>query len=388
MPIQSLLTLVIITVCLAACQSTQQDDRATADIKTLLKDELFPSYTLFRVESEEDVFYLGEEAKRFAERSAYDNALNAKNVSGFVNAILDYSDNGMVYRNNANTVANTTFNNRAANCLSLSIMTFALAQHLGLNTTFYEVDIPEYWTRRDGFSLLNGHINLRVSAPETSMAITIGTTYADVDFDPQVIRSHFPRIPVSQKSVLAMFYNNKGADAFVANSYTRAYSYFRAAAKVAPTLQQTWTNLGVLYRMQGDFEQAQRTYEHALSLDPENLTVWENLAILYRYQNRREEAAELFSKIETKRKTNPFYHFILGEQSFEDGKFEKALSHYQRAVRLDRKNHEVLFGMAKTYFELGDTNNAVRYLKSAETYAPDDYSAERYSSKLAVLARR
>ena len=388
MPKRSLVMLLITVVSLVACQSTQQSELAIADTKLLLKDKLFPSYHLFHIESEEDVFYLGEEAKHFAERSAYDNALNAKNISGFVDAILDYSDNGMVYRNNANTVANTTFNNRAANCLSLSIMTFALAEHLGLNTTFYEVDIPEYWTRRDGFSLLNGHINLRVSAPETSMVITLGTTYADVDFDPQVIRSHFPRVPVSKKSVLAMFYNNKGADAFVANSYTRAYSYFRAAAKVEPKLQQTWTNLGVLYRMQGDFKQAQRVYEHALSLDPENLTVWENLAILYRYQNKREEAAELFSKIETKRKTNPFYHFILGEQSFEDGRFEKALSHYQRAVRLDRKNHEVLFGMAKTYFELGDTYNAVRYLKSAETYAPDDYSAERYSSKLAVLARR
>lgn len=387
MPTRSLLTFLVVTMCLVACQSTQQADTEIADIKPLLKDELFPSYSLFNIESEEEVFYLGEEAKRFAEQSVYDSGLNARNISGFVSAILDYSDNGMMYRNNANTVANTTFSNRAANCLSLSIMTFALAQHLGLNTTFYEVDIPEYWTRRDGFSLLNGHINLRVSAPETTMGMTIGATYADVDFDPQAIRSHFPRIPVSKKSVLAMFYNNKGADAFVANSYTRAYRYFRAAAKVDPKLQQTWTNLGVLYRMQGDFEQAERTYEHALSLDSENLTVWENLAILYRYQNKEEKAAELFSKIETKRKNNPFYHYILGEQSFEDDNFDKALAHYERAIRLDRKNHEVLFGLAKTYFELGDTTNAVFYLKSAEEHATDDYTAKRYASKLAVLAK-
>ena len=48
----------------------------------------------------------------------------------------------MLYRNSANTTANTTFNNRAANCLSLSIMTYALAEHVGLNATFYEVEIP------------------------------------------------------------------------------------------------------------------------------------------------------------------------------------------------------------------------------------------------------
>ena len=59
----------------------------------------------------------------------------------------------------------------------------------------------------------------------------------------------FLELPFSENKVIAMFYNNKGADAIVANSYTRAYSYFRAAATIAPELAQSWVNLGVLYRM-------------------------------------------------------------------------------------------------------------------------------------------
>jgi tetratricopeptide (TPR) repeat protein len=227
---------------------------------------------------------------------------------------------------------------------------------------------------------------LRVSASDNPSSIVLGTTWADVDFDPQAIRSRFPRVPVSKQSVLAMFYNNKGADALVANSYTRAYKYFKAATEVAPQLQQSWTNLGVLYRMKGELKHAENVYQHALSLDSENLTVWENLAILYRHQNRHEESKQLLASVETKRKTNPFYHFILGEQSFEDGEFAKALAHYQRAVRLDRKNHEILFGLAKAYYELGDISNAQRYLQGAVNFSPDKYSAQHYSSKLAALA--
>lgn len=382
---------VLLAACalLAACQSVTST--SSVNTKSLLRDDLFPSHQLFTIETEQDVFYLGKEAKRFAEHAILDETANvttkkAKDVRGFVSAILDYSDNGIAYRNNANTVANTTFSNRAANCLSLSIMTFALAEHVGLNATLYEVDIPEYWTRRDGFSLLNGHVNLRVSASDNPSSIVLGTTWADVDFDPQAIRSRFPRVPVSKQSVLAMFYNNKGADALVANSYTRAYKYFKAATEVAPQLQQSWTNLGVLYRMKGELKLAENVYQHALSLDSENLTVWENLAILYRHQNRHEESKQLLASVETKRKTNPFYHFILGEQSFEDGEFAKALAHYQRAVRLDRKNHEILFGLAKAYYELGDISNAQRYLQGAVNFSPDKYSAQHYSSKLAALA--
>ena len=371
-------------IALSACQSTENQQVKAGP--TLLNDSLFPSYSLFPVETAEEIFFLDKDAKFFAEQAVYEKSALQKNVRGLVKAIFDHSDQGMLYRNGANTTANTTFNNRAANCLSLSIMTYALAEHVGLKATFYEVEIPEYWTRREGYSLLNGHINLRVQLPEDPNVVSIGGSWADVDFDPQTLRSHFPRVAISENKVIAMFYNNKGADAIVANSYTRAYSYFRAAATIAPELAQSWVNLGVLYRMVDAYDQAETVYKHALSLSDENLTAWENLSILYRYQNRHEEAKNITQMVDNKRQSNPFYHYILGEQAYDDEQYEAAISHYQKGLKLDNTRHEILFGLAKTYYESGDITNAEQYLARAMKHADNRQDKSRYQSKLSALA--
>lgn len=378
--------IVVLCTLLVACQSTER--KVTSASPTLLDDSLFPSYGLFPVETPEEIFYLDEEAQQFAERAVYESSASEKNVKRLVKSIFGRSEHGVLYRNSANTTANTTFSNRAANCLSLSIMAYALAEHAGLKATFYEVDIPEYWTRRDGFSLLNGHINLRVSVPNEPLLVSIGSSYADIDFDPQMIQSDFPRNAVPKERVLSMFYNNKGADALVANSYSRAYSYFRAAATLSPSLQQSWVNLGVLYRMVGAYEQAELAYKHALTINDSHLTAWENLAILYIHQERDEEAKAITEMVEARRRSNPYYHFILGEQDYDEGKYARAIEHYQRALRIDDSRHEILFSLARTYHQLGDVNNAQRYLEKAVRHSPNEQDRSRYMSKIAALASR
>lgn len=351
-----------------------------------LHDDLFPSYQAFPVETEEQVFALGEDAKQFVSQAIAGPSFEQKSVKGLVSSIFDHSEMGLLYRNSANSTANDTFYNRSANCLSLSIMTYAMAKYAGFDATFYEVDIPEYWTRRDGFSVLNGHINLTIEMPDNISVTYIGPSRADVDFDPQMIRSHFPRVPVSKRVVLAMFYNNKGADALIENAYTRAYSYFRAAAVLSPELQQTWVNLGILYRMVDAYDEAEQSYRYALNIDDGNLTAWENLSILYKHRGEMDKAQDIMAMVASRRKNNPFYHFILGEQAFEEGRYDDALRYYQRALKLDDTRHEVLFGLAKLYYEQGDITNAQRFMKRAAQLAPNQQDESRYISKLSAIA--
>ena len=354
------LCLALLCVCVVTgCASTSKP--VVQSPYPALHDELFTSYEAFPVETEEEVFYLSPEAKAFVDRATIISGGSAhhKSVKKLVSAIFDHSEMGLLYRNNANSTADTTFNNRAANCLSLSIMTYAMAQHAGFEAKFYEVDIPEYWTRREGFSFLNGHINLRVGISKDPTVMNIGPSFADVDFDPQMLRNHFPRINVTKKRILAMFYNNKGADALIANSYTRAYSYF---------------------------DYAQQSYDFALNLNENNLPAGENLAILHRHKGEMDRADEIKVMVDFRRKSNPFYHFILGEQALEEGRYEEALTFYQRALRLDNTRHEVVFGMSKVYYALGDISSAERFLKRAVLLAPNEQDEHRYTSKLSSLA--
>jgi tetratricopeptide (TPR) repeat protein len=367
---------------LSACVSRQDN----AVVETLpIYDDLFPSYHLFMPEPEQAVFALSTSAQAFVDRAINDTTRGNASLENLVQHIFAHSELGMLYRSDSNFTATEAFEYETANCLSLTIMTYAMADYAGVNVDLFEVDIPEYWTRKEGFSLLNGHINLKLSYPLVESTYIAPTTPILVDFDPLAVRNYFPTKEIGRQKLLAMYYNNKGADALIAGSYTKAYAYFRSAAKTAPNVEQTWVNLGVLYRFTENYQAAEASYKLALSLDPENLTVMENLAILYTYMGQDERGDRLLTKVNQLRVSNPFYHFMLGELAYENAEFEAALSHYQQAYSLNRRHHEILFGLGKTYFELGNMTEAELYLNQAKKRAHTPELRRLYDSKLSSL---
>lgn len=357
--------------------------KTAGDITSRFNDDLFPNFQQYQLEQPEQIFYLGEEAKAFVDLSKSKQQTDSQNMRRLVNKIFDRAELGLTYLNNANSVADTTFLNQQANCLSLSIMTYALADYAGYDAEFFEVDIPEYWTRRDGFSLLNGHINLKIETNELTSSRMI-TDFVNVDFDPQDMRKHFKRRAIGKTRIVAMFYNNIGAEALIGKEFDKAYAYLRRALLTDSTLSDAWVNLGILYRMHDAYSDASNAYKMALTLDTENLTAWENMAVLYNYSGDKETAANIIQMVKRRRAENPFYHFILGEQALDAGKLEDALVFYRRAYKLDGKRHEVLFGLGKTYYELGALTKAERFLSLAERYANDDV-AHRYRGKLSFI---
>ncbi|GGW92212.1 tetratricopeptide repeat protein [Alteromonas halophila] len=367
---------------LTGCVTTLQVQDAGDELP--LYDALFDGHSEVEVVSDKEIFALSEEAKAFVDAHISDHKNYETNISNLVYAIFDRAEMGLLYKGDANSIARNTFLNRAANCLSLSIMTYAMADYAGFDAWFYEVDIPEYWTRRDGFSLLNGHINLRITTPMELEITRLKDDFVDVDFDPQTIRKHFPRNRIKKDLVVAMFYNNRGADAILKHDYDEAYAYFKAAANRAPQLAQTWINLGVLYRFKQAYDEAERSYHYALAIDEDNLTGWENLAVLYRHNGQAEKAREIMASVDSQRRNNPFYHFILGEQALYEEKYAKAIQHYKQAKRL-KKHHEIMFGLGKTYFAMGDISRARHYLEQAARYASNHQDEKRYESKLTML---
>lgn len=351
----------------------------------LLYDQGFSGFSQINIESEQQVFLLDETAKAFVASTIEPMNNKFDQMEALVKAIFGRSKLNLLYQGDANTVANDTFHSQAANCLSMSIMTYALAIEAGFDVDFQEIMIPEYWTRRAGFSLLNGHINLKMLAPHDPNVIIFNTRGYQVDFDPQSSRRGLPKKVVSKKAVLSMFYNNKGADAVLQKDYVTAYTYFREALVIKPNFHSAWINLGILYRLNHYYPQAESAYHHALALNPDSLTAMENLAYLYTVTGRNEDAGEILAKVENQRNNNPYYHVNLGEQEMEQKHWDQALAHFRRALALDRGKHEVYFGLARAYFEIGELQQSERYLKQARNTARNKRDEEKYQSKLEFL---
>lgn len=381
--IQYVLFSFIIIVFFSACQSTVVNIPIT---KPLLYDQGFPGFSQIIIESEQQVFYLDDKAKTFVALTIKPMHNNAEQMEALVKAVFDRSKMNLLYQDDANTNANDTFYSQTANCLSMSIMTYALATEAGFEVDFQEIMIPEYWTRRSGFSLLNGHINIRMMAPKQPNVLEFHRRSFQVDFNPQPLRYGFPKKLVSKQTVLSMFYNNKGADAFLRKDYVSAYAYFREALVVKPNFDAAWINLGILYRVSEYYPEAEKAYQYALVIHPNSLTALENLAYLYTFTDRNIEAANILAKVETYRNSNPYYHVLLGEQDMEQKNWEQALAHFRRALALDRGKHEVYFGLARASFEIGELRQSERYLKQAKNTSINKRDEDRYRTKLEFLS--
>ncbi len=370
-----------LVVLLTACQHNTTSAIAP---DRLLRDDLF-NPTEAVIETPEQIFALPEQAK--AEIKSLTRLSGSARVK--TDLLLSYlfskKGNNLLYQNDATLTAAETLAARQANCLSLSILSYSLAQEIDLNVEFRDVKIPEYWTQNNGQSLLNGHVNLNViggKSTNSNGGISYSVFSYIIDFGMQNNRSNFPSVPLKQSQVISMFYNNKAAEAMVYGKVDLAYSYLKAAIKFAPDTAENWNNLGVLYRQKQQFELAEQVYLLAARLAPEQLNSKANLALLYEVTGQQEKADKLRAVVEAKRNQNPYYHIMLGNESLASGKAEVAIGYFRKSLALDKQLSEAMFGLAKAHLTLGQADKAEQYLRSATRFAPNKSERERYQGKL------
>ncbi len=245
--------------------------------------------------------------------------------------------------------------------------------------------MPEYFELREDYGVINGHVNLVVltKIPEGgSLSDRSGLT---IDFDESLTSRRFDQFIVPRKRIIAMYYNNKGAEALIAHRDTEAYAYLRAALLQDPNFIPTWGNLGILYRHIDKGDSAEALYRSVLDVTAYDRAILENLAVLLKSTGREKEAGKISWSVEKKRKESPYYQYYLGEIEYKNKNWLAAKKHYLKAIKLAGNVDFLYFGLAKTYYQMGDNKRTERYLKKAKKYSVDDDSTERYQNKLHYL---
>lgn len=358
---------------------------AGVDVAPVLHDEAFPDSSEYRVESEEDVFGLDAAARLYLDENI--NSIRDFHNRGeaLIDEIFHQAALNLSYESNANTTASETFHQRAANCLSLSILTYSMAEYVGFDANFQEVAIPEYWERRDNFSLMARHVNLLLK-PKTANSTRLLKRSLEIDFLSPMNNRRYPVRVIPKARALAMFYNNKGVDALLNGRHDVAYAYLKRALLTDSTLDMAMTNLGQLYAAHGHLDRAETAYQLALEINDDNLLSAEGLALLMKKTGREEQANEILARVERKRQDSPYYHYIQGEEAYDDGDWALAIQHFKKAISLKPDADEFYFGLAKSYLRLGDQERAESSLRKAERHAIFTDTRTRYRNKINSLS--
>ncbi|QJD89914.1 tetratricopeptide repeat protein [Duganella dendranthematis] len=283
--------------------------------------------------------------------------------------------------------ASETFAARSGNCLSLAIMTAALARELKMPVIFQQVQIDEVWSRAGSLYFASNHVNLSLGRPLAGQnpylltAVDVANSLT-VDFIPIPPQARENARPLTEKTVLAMYLNNRAAELLSAGQVDDAYWAARQAAEADPLFINAYNTLGVIYQHHGDQPQAEAALRYAQSQLPDNTIYLSNLAQTLESANKLDEAAVLRARLARLEPYPPFYFFVQGQEAMKLGDYARARTLFERELDRVPDYHELHFWLAVANYQLGNLRAADRHMALAMENSTTRGDHDVYSAKL------
>ena len=282
--------------------------------------------------------------------------------------------------------ASQAFDERSGNCLALVLMTAAFANELGLTVHYQQIVGNDAWSRADQLYIGIGHVNLRIDDPavHSNFPFTDGNSMI-VDFQPAVDLRTLKSRDVPERSVIAMYLNNRAVELFASGQADAAYWWAREAIRTDPEMTGPYVTLGVIYRSRGQSAWAERTLARVAEREPDNVYAMSNRVLVLRDLGREAEAGALAKRLQALDPNPPFSYFNEGIAAYRAGRLEAAQRLFAKEVARAPYHHEFEFWLAVTYFELHDVDRAAVHMRRAKEVSTTRKDHDLYAGKLERL---
>jgi len=332
------------------------------------------------------VFALSDAMRLYVQTQVRHAARNGNPRMALYEALYDKSRLKLEYDAAMTRNARETFEARSGNCLSLVIMTAALAHELGLQVRYQEVLGEASWSRSGDMYFVAGHVNLVLGQrlgdnPDHYDAKGLMV----IDFLPSGDVAGYRTREISEATVLAMYMNNRAAETMSQGQLDQAYWWARAALLQDPSFSGAYNTLGVIQFRHGNLAQARRTLAHALLRAPDNTLLLSNLAQVLEASGLPDEALPLRRRLLALQPQPPFHYFNLGKAAMQQNDYVKAIQLFSREIARDPYYHEFHFWLAQAYARLGQLAQADRQLELAMDNSTTRSEHGLYAAKLQRL---
>jgi len=333
-----------------------------------------------------DVFALNDDMRRYVREKIDVRRATRGSRQALVDSVL-YGDLRLEYDSAHTRTAAEAFEARAGNCLSLVILTGAFAKELGLSVQYNHAFIPDLWSRTGNVYFLNGHVN--VTLGRRSFESRMGYDAAElmtIDFLPPLELRGLRVDALEESTIVAMFMNNRAAEALVRGRLDDAYWWARAAVHQDPAFMAPYNTLGVIYMRSGEPGDAERVFRHVLAAEPRNTRAWANLALALARQGHDAEARSAERQLARLEGEAPFHYFHKGLAAMEAGDFGTARSLFAKELDRDPDYHELHFWLAVAELRLGNVERARAELALALQNSTTRRDHDLYAAKLQHLS--
>ena len=345
------------------------------------------SDALFRAPSERvsasDVFAVSPEMKDYLNTEIALQIRQKGPQQGLFDALYSRRQLALDYDTTTTRNAAQAFAARSGNCLSLVIMTAAFAKELGMPIRYQSAYMEETWSREGDTYFFIGHVN--ISLGKRAMDWGFGLKEADqmtIDFIPPLEIRALRTREIPEQTVIAMYMNNRAAEAVVRGQLDDAYAWARGAIAQDPGFTNSYNTLGVIYQRHGNLPQAERVLAYALEREPRDARVMSNLMHVLHDSGRETEANALASRLAQIEPNPPFSDFNRGMRAMQQGDYKTARDLFAKEVARQPYYDEFHFWLAAAYLGLGKVAQARQELSLAVEYSTTRKDRDIYAAKL------
>ncbi|MBC3872871.1 tetratricopeptide repeat protein [Undibacterium flavidum] len=348
------------------------------------QDQLFKQEQAPQILSKDEIFELSPALKAQLLKPEVRNLSVYLRTKYFLELVYSPEVSPFVYNPNDTTIARKTWEDKSGNCISLTILAYAVGKALDLPITMQDVDVPVQFDRRGNIEFLSSHVNAIIlhkgfwfegDSEQRGNLI--------IDFEPQTMVLQRGRV-LSEDQILSRFYNNLGAEYLAKKQKNIAYAYFKAALMTTPDNSLALNNLAQLYLQVGAQEIAESTLRRALIHNPEDAIVMRSLQELLRSQKRDGEAELLSTAIRASNEKNPHYWIGLGMYAMSRNNFKEAIRSFEKAETMASGFAEIHQNLAEAYMKIGDMDRAKTEIKKLISLVPAHPKSKLLGTKFAA----
>ncbi len=260
--------------------------------------------------------------------------------------------------------AQETLDNGGGNCLSLTLLTTALAKLANVDVSYDVLAEAPTFSLENSVLISSGHMRAVVYSKADEKDDFVNRKRIAIDyFDTTGMR--FTR-NVSTNYQVSLYYSNRAAEALLEDQEANAYAYALKAFEIDQTNDSALNTLSILLRRKGEDVSAEHIYQAAIAAELSNAALfYRQYMSLLKRQERDRELASLTREYERIEKQHPYEFINTGHIALSARNYKLARQNFDKAIRLAPEIHQLYLLSAKSSLAMGDSLEARNTINQA-----------------------
>lgn len=306
-------------------------------------------------------------------------------IYGKEQRIYNYLQNKLIHftYEGANNTAQLALEKQQGNCMSLALLTSALATlgnvEIG-HKLIYQEPLMDY---EDNIFVSSDHIRTYLYKEEQQTDPVMRRAALVIDYFPE--STHLTGQSISPSRFHAMLYNNLAADALFEGNSDKAFYLSLEALKHDATFTPAVNIIALMYKRKKAFSEAQQWFEYGAQLQDDQITLLTNYHAFAVETGNQHLAGKINQRLIHNKDSNPYSWLALALEAERNQHYGNAKLYYKKLLEKAPYLHNANLALIRLYLKEQNFNSAQRLVEQAMQYAYEPARLEFYNAKLSAL---